>query len=63
MISDVLFEAMEDIRRYQREMPDIYGDEDIKQSIDDLVVRMDEVRQQLDELTRKRLAAPPVEGL
>ncbi len=62
MISDVLFEAIEDIRRYQREMPDIYGAEDIKESIDDLVVRMDEVRQQLDELTRKRLVAPPVEG-
>ena len=26
MISDVLFEAREEIERYQKDMPDVYGD-------------------------------------
>ncbi len=55
MISDVLFDAMEDIRRYQREMPDVYGAADVKPHIDELIGKMDEVRKVLDEVALKRL--------
>ncbi len=56
MISDVLFEAIEEIHRYEREMPDIYGAEDVKPHIDALVTKMDEVRKILDEVTLKRMS-------
>ena len=42
MISDTLCEAAEEIRRYQREMPDIYGAD--KDMLDHLVACMDYVR-------------------
>ncbi len=56
MISDVLFEAIENIRHYEREMPDIYGTPDVKPHLDDLVARMDEVRKLLDQVTLKRMS-------
>jgi len=45
MISDVLSEAVEDIKRYQRHMPDIYAN---NERLKRLVAEMDAVRALLD---------------
>ena len=52
MISDVLFDAVEEIRRYQRDMPDAY--ESMQAEIDAVTTAMD--------LLRARLDAPPPSG-
>jgi len=46
MISDVLFEAVEEIRRYQREFPHSY--DDLKLEIARVIIVMDELRFKLD---------------
>jgi hypothetical protein len=52
MISDVLFDAVEEIRRYQRDMPDAY--ESMQAEIDAVTTAMD--------LLRAKLDAPPSSG-
>jgi hypothetical protein len=47
MVSDTLFDAGEEIRRYLADMPDIYKG-DIRAAIVRLLVQMDEVRVLLD---------------
>lgn len=49
MISDILFEAIEEIRTYQRDMPGYY---------DDMKNRIDAVLEQMESLQRE-LDAPP----
>lgn len=46
MISDTLFEAVRDIRRYQKELPQCYVE--LKDRIDDVVEQMDSLRRVLD---------------
>lgn len=46
MISDILFDAIEDIRDYQRDMPDVY--DPIRAEIEAVIVAMDALRQKLD---------------
>jgi hypothetical protein len=46
MISDVLFEAVKEIRRYQRDMPRSY--DFMKGELDWLVEEMDRIREMLD---------------
>jgi hypothetical protein len=46
MISDVLFEAAEEIRRYQREMPEIY--DSMKPAIEPLLSEIERARMRLD---------------
>ncbi len=46
MISDILSDAIDEIRRYQREMPNVY--DDIKPKIEKVVAVMDGLRAELD---------------
>ena len=46
MISDVLAQAISDIRGYQRDLPKVYRD--LKPRIDRLVAEMDKLRDELD---------------
>ena len=46
MISDVLFEAVSEIERYQREMPDIYRP--LQSEIDDVKQVIERLRTKLD---------------
>jgi hypothetical protein len=46
MISDVLFDAVEDIRTYQHDYPECYAD--IQAKIDVVVAEMDALRAYLD---------------
>ena len=48
MISDTLFEAVEGIKRYRRDMPDVYGDAEISADLDAVVTAMDALRAKLD---------------
>ena len=48
MISDTLFEAVEEIKRYRRDMPDVYGDAEVSAEIDAVVEAMDALRAKLD---------------
>jgi hypothetical protein len=47
MVSDVLFEAVQAIKQYQRDMPHVYGG-DLAPIIDGLVAHMVQVREVLD---------------
>jgi len=46
MISDVLFDAVESIRRYQKEQPDVYAD--FREEIDSVVASMTRLLERLD---------------
>jgi hypothetical protein len=46
MISDVLFHAVDEIRRYQRDTPKVYAD--LKPQLDQLLEQMDSLRIYLD---------------
>ena len=46
MISDVLFEALQEIERYQREMPDVYSD--MAADIERVKVEMQTLQRRLD---------------
>jgi uncharacterized coiled-coil DUF342 family protein len=48
MISDILYEALKEIQELREEFPSIYADAEIKADIDDVVARMDALRQKLD---------------
>lgn len=50
MISDVLFEAKEDIERYLHDpvYADVYTDENLRNRLNDLIVKMEEIRIELD---------------
>jgi hypothetical protein len=47
MISDVLFDAVEEIRQYQRDIPEWYGG-DLKPRIDAVIEQMKELQELLD---------------
>lgn len=46
MISDVLFEAVEAIAEYRRDLPEVYGS--MAEQLDALAAHMDRVRELLD---------------
>lgn len=46
MISDVLFDAIQEIERYQAEMPDSY--DSIRAEIDEVIGKMRELQRRLD---------------
>jgi hypothetical protein len=46
MVSDVLFEAAEEIRDYQKRMPDVY--EPWRSKLDALLAQMDAIRIEFD---------------
>lgn len=48
MISDTLFDAAEEIRRYERDYPDVYGDSEMKAEIAKVLTAMDALRVALD---------------
>lgn len=48
MISDVFFEAIEEIGRYRRDFPGVYDDPDLSERIDRVVIAMDALRAELD---------------
>jgi len=52
MISDVLSDAIAEIRQYQAEMPEVYGK--IKRKIDTVVTIMDALRAELDAPPERR---------
>ena len=50
MISDTLTDAIEEIRRYQKEHPEVYGES--KKHIDTVVIQMEQLREYFDTAPR-----------
>jgi hypothetical protein len=48
MISDVLSDAIQKIKDYQKEMPEIYGDPAISKKIEDIKLKMRATQNWLD---------------
>src|SRR5687767_7913023 len=59
MISDVLFDAITEIERYETNMPDVYGDAEMKARIADVKAMMRSLQAELDDPCEHR---PPSEG-
>jgi molecular chaperone GrpE (heat shock protein) len=48
MISDVLCDALEEIERYEKQFPDVYGDK--REELARVKAAMDNLRKELDSL-------------
>ena len=57
MISDVLWEALQDLRDYRRNCPDVYRA--VSGELDDVMARMDALRATLDTPPDVVQSAPP----